>query len=154
VGVRRQEVVARKQYPSPGRFRQWPGLLPEVQGELGQTSKGASAIAIGQRPLLADTLRDAFSSANRLSAQVTNLILASAPLPAVTLDCSPTYNASVDELASRPSHRPVPLTHARAGCALSRTSPRLATGGGSSPHRAELPISQFPRGAYLCSGDW
>jgi 4a-hydroxytetrahydrobiopterin dehydratase len=49
---------------------------------------------------LADTLRDAFSSANRLSAQVTNLILASAPPPTVTLDCSPTYNASVDELAS------------------------------------------------------
>src|ERR1700682_4735929 len=30
-------------------------------------------------------------------------------------------------------------------------APRLATGGGSSPHRAELPVSQFPRGAYLPS---
>src|SRR3982074_3811510 len=28
-------------------------------------------------------------------------------------------------------------------------APRLATGGGSSPHRAELPVSQFPRAAYL-----
>jgi pterin-4a-carbinolamine dehydratase len=25
----------------------------------------------------------------------------------------------------------------------------LATGGGSSPHRAEFPVSQFPGGAYL-----
>src|ERR1700730_16527674 len=30
-------------------------------------------------------------------------------------------------------------------------APRLATGGGSSPHRAELPVSQFPRAAYLPS---
>src|SRR6202022_4727124 len=30
-------------------------------------------------------------------------------------------------------------------------APRLATGGGSSPHRAELPVSQFPRGASLPS---
>src|ERR1700686_394266 len=45
-------------------------------------------------------------------------------------------------------------TYARAGCALSCTGPRLATTGGSSPHRAELPVSQFPGGAYLCPGDW
>jgi pimeloyl-ACP methyl ester carboxylesterase len=32
-----------------------------------------------------------------------------------------------------------------------RTGPRLETGGGSSLHRAELPVSQFPRGAYLPS---
>src|SRR5882762_6160581 len=31
------------------------------------------------------------------------------------------------------------------------TGPKLATGGGRSPHRAELPVSQFPRGAYLPS---
>src|SRR5277367_1465304 len=32
--------------------------------------------------------------------------------------------------------------------------PRTATCRGSSPHRAELPVSQFPGDAYLCSGDW
>jgi hypothetical protein len=30
-------------------------------------------------------------------------------------------------------------------------APGLATGGASSPHRAELPVSQFPRAAYLPS---
>jgi hypothetical protein len=43
-----------------------------------------------------------------------------------------------------------PLTREQAEL-FTRTRPRLATGGGSSPHRAELPVSQFPRGAYLPS---
>src|SRR6202022_3966885 len=44
--------------------------------------------------------------------------------------------------------------HARTSRALSCTGPRLATLGGSAPHRAELPVSQFPGGAYLCPGSW
>jgi hypothetical protein len=44
--------------------------------------------------------------------------------------------------------------HARASSALSRTGPRLATVRRSSPHRAGLPVSQFPRSAYLRPGSW
>src|SRR5712671_277870 len=43
-----------------------------------------------------------------------------------------------------------PLTREQAELVHTQ-APRLATGGGSSPHRAELPVSQFPRAAYLPS---
>jgi hypothetical protein len=46
-----------------------------------------------------------------------------------------------------------PLTREQAAL-FHAQAPRLATTGGSSPHRAELPVSQFPGGAYLRPGDW
>src|SRR6266436_3187565 len=48
-------------------------------------------------------LQDAFSSANRLSARVTNPIRASPPPPAEAADWSLTYNILDDEIAPRHS---------------------------------------------------